>query len=183
MFYMVFIFIIVQRVTELFIARKNEKWMRNRGGIEHGKDHYPYIVSLHILFLVSFFIEVQVFRRELTEIWFVMFPILFLTQLLRYWAVFSLGNYWNTKIMIVPGDVVISRGPYKFVKHPNYIVVAIEILILPLLFHAYITAILFTILNVIMMTIRIPAEESALQTYTNYHEVFSIRSIFTSKKK
>ncbi|MBU7593225.1 isoprenylcysteine carboxyl methyltransferase family protein [Metabacillus halosaccharovorans] len=182
MFYIVFFFLIVQRITELFIARKNEKWMKNRGGIEHGKDHYPYIVSLHLLFLISFFIEVQVFRRELTDIWFVMFPILFVTQFLRYWSVFSLGNYWNTKIMIVPGDVVISRGPYKFVKHPNYIVVAVEILLLPLLFHAYITAILFTILNVVMMTIRIPAEESALQTYTNYHEVFPIKSRFLPKR-
>lgn len=182
MFYIVFLFLVIQRVTELFIARKNEKWMRNRGGIEHGKDHYPYIVALHFLFLISFFMEVQIFQRELTDIWFVMFPILFLTQLLRYWAVFSLGNYWNTKIMIVPGDVVISRGPYKFVKHPNYIVVAVEILLLPLLFHAYITAILFTILNVVMMTVRIPAEESALQAYTNYHEVFSIKSRFMPKK-
>lgn len=182
MFYIVFLFLIVQRITELFIARKNEKWMKNRGGIEHGKDHYPYIVSLHLLFLISFFIEVQVFHRELTDIWFVMFPILFLTQLLRYWSVFSLGNYWNTKIMIVPGDVVISRGPYKFVKHPNYIVVAVEILLLPLLFHAYITAILFTIMNVVMMTVRIPAEESALRTYTNYHEVFPVKSRFSPKR-
>ena len=182
MFYTVFIFLIVQRVTELFISRKNEKWMMNRGGIEHGKAHYPYIVLLHILFLVSFFIEVQVFQRELTEIWFVIFPILFLTQIMRYWAVLSLGNYWNTKIMIVPGDVVISRGPYKFVKHPNYIVVAVELLFIPLLFNAYFTAILFTLMNVVMMTIRIPAEESALQTYTNYQEVFPIKSRLLPKK-
>ncbi|HZH61061.1 MAG TPA: isoprenylcysteine carboxylmethyltransferase family protein [Metabacillus sp.] len=182
MFYIIFLFLIAQRITELFIARKNEKWMVNRGGIEHGKDHYPYIVSLHVLFLISYFWEVQIFQRELTELWYVIFPILFFTQLIRYWAVFSLGSYWNTKIIIVPGDVVISRGPYKFIKHPNYMVVAAEILFLPLLFHAYITAVLFTILNVVMMTIRIPAEEHALQTNTNYQDVFSNKKRFLPKE-
>lgn len=178
MFYIIFFFLIAQRITELLIARKNEQLMINRGGIEHGKDHYPYIVSLHVLFLVSYFLEVQVLQRELTELWYVILPILFFTQVIRYWAIYSLGNYWNTKIIIIPGDVVISRGPYKFIKHPNYMVVAAEILFLPLLFHAYITAILFTILNVVMMTIRIPAEEHALQTYTNYEDVFSNKARF-----
>ncbi len=176
MFYVIFLFLIAQRVTELFIAKRNEEWMRNRGGVEHGNEHYPYIVGLHVLFLLSFFAEVKVFQRELSELWYVLVPILFLTQLMRYWAVISLGNYWNTKILIVPNDVVVSRGPYKFLKHPNYIVVAVEILLLPLLFHAYITALLFTILNAIMMTVRIPAEEQALQKHTNYQEVFSIKS-------
>jgi methyltransferase len=175
--------LIIQRLTELFIAKKNEKWMMNRGGVEHGNEHYPFIVSLHVLFLISLLLEVIIFQKELTELWFVLVPILLLTQLMRYWSVISLGNYWNTKIIIVPNDIVVSKGPYQFIKHPNYVVVAVEILIIPLLFDAYITSLVFTMLNIFMMTIRIPAEEKALQTYTNYQEVFTVKSRFLPRKR
>ncbi|WP_306821520.1 isoprenylcysteine carboxyl methyltransferase family protein [Metabacillus litoralis] len=183
MFYLLFSLLIVQRLTELFIAKKNEKWMINRGGVEHGNEHYPFIVSLHVLFLISLLLEVIIFQKELTELWVVLVPLLVITQLMRYWSVMSLGNYWNTKIIIVPNDIVVSKGPYQFIKHPNYVVVAVEILIIPLLFEAYITSLVFTMLNVVMMTIRIPAEEKALQTYTNYQEVFTVKSRFLPKKR
>lgn len=183
MFHLLFSLLIVQRLTELFIARKNEKWMRYRGGVEHGSEHYPFIVALHILFLLSLLLEVEIFDRNITDIWYILVPILLLTQIMRYWSVVSLGNYWNTKIIIVPNDIVISKGPYQFIKHPNYVVVAVEILIIPLLFHAYLTALLFTLLNIIMMSIRIPAEETALQKYTNYQEVFTVKSRFLPRKK
>ncbi|PGT87390.1 isoprenylcysteine carboxyl methyltransferase family protein [Bacillus sp. AFS040349] len=183
LFYLLFSLLIFQRLTELFIAKKNEKWMMNRGGVEHGNEHYPFIVSLHVLFLISLLSEVIFFRKELTELWFVLVPMLLLTQLMRYWSVISLGNYWNTKIIIVPNDIVVSKGPYQFIKHPNYVVVAVEILIIPLLFDAYITSLVFTMLNIFMMTIRIPAEEKALQTYTNYQEVFTVKSRFLPRKR
>jgi len=183
LFYLLFSLLIVQRLTELFIAKKNEKWMINRGGVEHGNEHYPFIVSLHVLFLISLLLEVIIFQKELTELWVVLVPLLVITQLMRYWSVMSLGNYWNTKIIIVPNDIVVSKGPYQFIKHPNYVVVAVEILIIPLLFEAYITSLVFTMLNVVMMTIRIPAEEKALQTYTNYQEVFTVKSRFLPKKR
>ncbi|MFV2048040.1 MULTISPECIES: isoprenylcysteine carboxyl methyltransferase family protein [Metabacillus] len=183
MFYLLFSLLIVQRLTELFIAKKNEKWMINRGGVEHGNEHYPFILSLHVLFLISLLLEVIIFQKELTELWVVLVPLLVITQLMRYWSVMSLGNYWNTKIIIVPNDIVVSKGPYQFIKHPNYVVVAVEILIIPLLFEAYITSLVFTMLNVVMMTIRIPAEEKALQTYTNYQEVFTVKSRFLPKKR
>ncbi len=157
--------------------------MINRGGVEHGNEHYPFIVSLHVLFLISLLLEVIIFQKELTELWVVLVPLLVITQLMRYWSVMSLGNYWNTKIIIVPNDIVVSKGPYQFIKHPNYVVVAVEILIIPLLFEAYITSLVFTMLNVVMMTIRIPAEEKALQTYTNYQEVFTVKSRFLPKKR
>ncbi|UHA62598.1 hypothetical protein KDJ21_015040 [Metabacillus litoralis] len=183
LFYLLFSLLIVQRLTELFIAKKNEKWMINRGGVEHGNEHYPFILSLHVLFLISLLLEVIIFQKELTELWVVLVPLLVITQLMRYWSVMSLGNYWNTKIIIVPNDIVVSKGPYQFIKHPNYVVVAVEILIIPLLFEAYITSLVFTMLNVVMMTIRIPAEEKALQTYTNYQEVFTVKSRFLPKKR
>jgi methyltransferase len=94
----------------------------------------------------------------------------------------SLGSYWNTKIIIVPNDLVVLKGPYQYMRHPNYVVVAVEILFIPLLYQAYFTALLFSVLNIVMMTIRIPAEEKALQSHTNYQEVFNMRSRFLPKR-
>ncbi|MGM0873922.1 MAG: isoprenylcysteine carboxyl methyltransferase family protein [Bacillota bacterium] len=182
MFYTLFSLLIVQRITELFIAKRNEKWMLNRGGVEHGREHYPFIVALHVLFLLFLLLEVSIFKKELTELWYFLVPILVLTQLIRYWSVFSLGNYWNTKIIIVPNEQVVSKGPYQYMRHPNYVVVAVEILLIPLLFQAYVTALLFTLLNFVMMTIRIPTEEKALQKHTNYHEAFNLRARFVPKR-
>jgi methyltransferase len=172
----------VQRVTEMVIAKRNENWILNRGGVEHGKEHYPYIVLMHVLFLLSLFLEVTFFQRDTTFLWYILVPILVITQIIRYWAVLSLGTYWNTKILIIPDELVVSKGPYKYIKHPNYVVVAVEILLIPLLFQAYITALVFTILNIVMMSIRIPTEEKALQKYTNYHEAFHLRSRFVPKR-
>jgi methyltransferase len=182
MFNILFLLLIFQRISELFIAKRNEKWLLKRGGVEHGSEHYPYIVALHILFLLSLFLEVTSFHKELTNLWYLLFPILTLTQLLRYWSVCSLGYFWNTKIIIAPDEKVVSKGPYQYLKHPNYVVVAIEIFLIPLLFQAYLTALLFTILNFVMMTVRIPIEEKALRTHTNYQKAFQGRSRFTSKR-
>jgi methyltransferase len=152
-FYLFLIIIIVQRVSELFIARRNEAHMKSMGGEEHGRDHYPLIVAVHLLFLLSFTLEV-------------------ITQIIRYWAVFSLGAFWNTKIIIVPDLEVVAKGPYRFMRHPNYLVVTVEILFLPIFFQAYATAILFTVLNAAILTIRIRAEEKALMQHTDYKGEF-----------
>ncbi|XQY90337.1 isoprenylcysteine carboxyl methyltransferase family protein [Metabacillus sp. HB246100] len=173
-FYFFFALLVFQRVGELVIAKKNEKWMVKRGALEHGQEHYPFIVLLHIAFLLSLFLEVILFEKQIVNLWYFVIALLAITQLIRYWALISLGQYWNTKIMIVPNDVVVCKGPYRFIRHPNYIVVAIELLFIPLLFQAYATAIIFTLLNIGMMTIRIPAEEKALSQHTNYLEVFKL---------
>lgn len=182
MFYVFFSLLILQRITELAIARRNEKWMIDRGGVEHGSEHYRFIVALHTLFLLSLLFEVMVFEREISVLWYLLIPILIITQMIRYWALMSLGSYWNTKIIIVPNDIVVSKGPYQYLKHPNYIIVAVEILIIPLLFQAYVTALIFTILNIVMMTVRIPTEEKALQKYTNYQEAFNSKSRFVPRR-
>lgn len=182
MFYVFFSLIIIQRISELAIAKRNEKWMIDRGGIEHGSEHYPYIVALHSFFLLSLLCEVMVFQREISALWYLLIPLLIITQMIRYWALMSLGPYWNTKIIIVPNDIVISKGPYQYLKHPNYIIVAVEILILPLLFQAYATALLFTLLNIVIMTVRIPTEEKALQKHTNYQEAFNSKSRFVPRR-
>lgn len=174
MFFYIFVLIILtQRVIELFIAKRNEAWMKEQGGYEAGSEHYPLIVWLHILFFVSLLIEVHVIDLGLSSIWVPLLVIFIGAQALRIWSILSLGRYWNTKIIILPQAKIQRKGPYQWLKHPNYMVVAFELAVIPLLFGAYITASLFTILNALLLgLVRIPAEETALAEATDYQEVF-----------
>lgn len=167
MFTLFFAFIVTQRLMELVVARKNEKWMRLEGAVEYGKSHYPYIVALHVAFLLSFLLEVSILDKTVSSFWPVLLLFFLLTQGLRIWAIYSLGKYWNTKVLIVPNANIIQKGPYRYLRHPNYFIVALEIVLIPLLFQAYVTLILFTILNAWMLSVRIPLEEKALADVTN----------------
>lgn len=167
--------VILQRLVELFIAKRNEKWMKDQGAFEAGASHYPLMVGMHILFFIVFIIEVSFFDRQLSPIWQILLAIFLLAQLLRVWCLASLGKFWNTKIIVLPDADVVRRGPYKWIRHPNYAIVATEILVLPLLFGAFLTAVLFSILNIWMMSVRIPAEEKALKKATNYTDEFSLK--------
>ncbi|TKD69899.1 isoprenylcysteine carboxyl methyltransferase family protein [Pseudalkalibacillus hwajinpoensis] len=174
LFTAVFVLLIVQRVGELILARKNEKWMKDRGAIECGEDHYKYIVMLHIGFLLAVAVETALRGFTLSLIWTVMLGIFLLAQLLRVWTIRSLGKFWNTKIIVLPKASVVAKGPYRFLRHPNYVIVALEILSLPLIFSSYWTAIVFTFLNAgLLLKVRIPAEEKALKEVTNYTDVFT----------
>jgi methyltransferase len=155
--FIVFItFFILQRISELFIAKRNEKWLLKQGAVEYGKAHYPFIVALHTLFIISIIAE-YVLRGRPPISW--VFLILFLLVLsFKFWALLSLGKYWNTKIYRVPGVNPVKKGPYKFLKHPNYMEVVCEIATIPLVFHLYYTSVIFTILNAAMLTVRIRAE-------------------------
>jgi methyltransferase len=150
------LFVIIQRLSELYIARGNEKWLRSEGAIEYGKEHYPFIVALHTLFIIS--IIVEYILRGNTLIDFVFLILFVLLLLFKFWALSSLGKYWNTKIFRVPGTGPVKKGPYKLFKHPNYFIVICEIAIIPMVFHLYYTAIIFTVLNAIMLTVRIRVE-------------------------
>ncbi|MGA9290590.1 MAG: isoprenylcysteine carboxylmethyltransferase family protein [Anaerobacillus sp.] len=173
LFTVVFFFLVVQRIAELRLARKNEKWMKDRGGIEKGNEHYKYIVMLHVAFLVAVATETAIRGFTLSMIWIYMLGVFLLAQLLRVWTIRSLGRFWNTKIIVLPEAEVVAKGPYRFIRHPNYFIVALEIVTLPLIFSSYLTAILFTILNAaLLLRIRIPAEEQALKEATNYSAVF-----------
>jgi methyltransferase len=161
-------FIVVQRLTELAIARKNERWMLAKGAVEYGAGHYPLMVLLHSAFILTLIFEVMYFNRGPSRFWIFLLGGFLLTQAMRIWALRSLGPYWNTKIIVLPGAQVVNKGPYQFIKHPNYVIVAIEIILIPLLFNAYLTATFFTILNILMLSVRIPAEEKALAVWTSY---------------
>lgn len=172
LFYAFVLLLAVQRIFELGIARRNEQWMLKRGAQEFGQRHYRFIVSIHTLFFAVFFFEVIAGKRELSPAWPFLLGLFALTQLVRIWAITSLGKYWNTKIIVLPGADIVKKGPYRIMRHPNYLVVTLEFLIIPCIFEAYFTAVLFTLLNLLILTIRIPAEENALKDFTEYESIF-----------
>ncbi len=161
-FIMFYIFLVFQRQIELFVAKRNEQIVRKEGAVEYDKDGYKYIVLLHMGFFISLLAEHFLFKTQFNGYSTIFFAIFIFTQLLRYWAIISLGKYWNTKILVVPGLNLIKKGPYKFMRHPNYIAVIIEIAVIPLIFSCYITAIVFSLLNLITLRRRIKLEEKAL---------------------
>ncbi|HEY2420698.1 MAG TPA: isoprenylcysteine carboxylmethyltransferase family protein [Neobacillus sp.] len=167
-----FTFILLQRMVELLIASRNEKWMKKHGAIEFGTRHYHYMVWMHLLFFTSIFCEKYYLNRELSPYWLMLLVLFLGAQVVRIWAISSLGKYWNTKIIVLPNAEVIRRGPYRYIKHPNYFVVSIEFVVIPLMFNAFGSVVLFTFLNVWMLSIRIPEEENALRKLTEYEGAF-----------
>lgn len=162
MVFAVFIlFLLLLRLGELLLARRNERWLLAHGAVEYGRRHYPYIVALHVLFFISLVTEYVFTSNGSYSI-----PLLVLYFLLlafKAWTVFSLGRYWNTKIFRIPGCPLVKKGPYLFIKHPNYLIVIAEIALIPLIFHLYITAVVFSILNGLMLSVRIRKENKALK--------------------
>ncbi|MCC3358398.1 isoprenylcysteine carboxyl methyltransferase family protein [Bacillus sp. REN16] len=177
MIFWIFIGLVIgQRLIELRIANRNEKWILSEGGYEAGQEHYKYIVLTHSLFFLALIVEVIYRGNELSALYPILFFLFTLTQLGRVWAIHSLGVFWNTKIMILPKSQVQVKGPYKYVKHPNYIIVALEFILIPMLFQAYMTGIIFSFLNLVMMSIRIPIEEQALGVHKEYQRLGIARS-------
>ncbi|MDZ5473190.1 isoprenylcysteine carboxylmethyltransferase family protein [Bacillus sp. 31A1R] len=165
-------FILTQRIFELFVARNNEIWMKSRGALEFGKTHYVFMVLIHSLFFVVYTGEVFLLEKQISPVWPFLLIIFILTQTGRIWALSSLGKYWNTKIIVLPNADIVKKGPYRFLKHPNYVIVTIEFIVIPLMFQAYFTAFIFSFLNVLILSIRIPAEEKALKELTEYENEF-----------
>lgn len=151
------VFLALQRFTELYISNKNEKWLLAQGAVEYGRGHYPFIVALHIMFMLSLIAEYYLAGDK--PISYIALSLFLLLLIFKYWVLSSLGKYWNTRIYRVPGAVAVSNGPYKLFKHPNYVDVVCEIAIIPLVFHLYYTAIIFSVLNAIMLSVRIRVED------------------------
>jgi len=148
--------VIIQRLFELFMARRNEEWLRKRGAVEYGQSHYPAIILLHSVFIVSLIVEFELKNAPpMNYLFLAFFLLLIMTKAL---VISSLGKYWNTKIFRVPGSVPVRKGLYRFVKHPNYIIVVLEMVIIPLVFNLYFTAIVFSLLNGLMLRVRIKEE-------------------------
>ena len=163
LFIIFYIFLVFQRQIELFVAKRNEQIVRKEGAVEYDREGYKYIVLLHAGFFISFLAEKMLLDRQLNNYSVILFGIFIFTQLLRYWAIASLGKYWNTRILVVSGIKLVTMGPYKYMKHPNYLAVIIEIAVIPLIFSCYITAIVFSLLNLVTLRRRISIEENALK--------------------
>jgi methyltransferase len=154
-------------LLELRLSRRNERLARDRGAVEYGRAHYPAMVGLHALWLVSTLFEAGFRGAGLPELWYVPLAVFLIVQPLRYWAILSLGESWNVRVLVIPGSRRRVRGPYRYLSHPNYVVVAVEIAAFPLIFGAWITALIFTALNAAFLYVRIRAEERALTELSN----------------
>lgn len=164
----VILFVGVQRIAELAVARRNARWARQQGGYEAGRGHYPLIVLVHLLWFSGMAAEIVL--GAIPPVWWPVPAALFLfAQILRYWCIRSLGRYWNTRIWVIPGREPVIRGPYRYIRHPNYLAVIAEILTLPLVLGAFRTAATVSLLNLLVLFgVRIPAEERALSAETGY---------------
>ena len=154
----------VERLVELVVAQRNVRWAFERGGVETGARHYPPMVVLHSGLLVACVAEVWLADRPFVGLlgW-TMLALVAASQGLRWWCVGTLGRQWNTRVIVVPGLLLVRRGPYRWLPHPNYVAVALEGLALPLVHSAWITALAFTVLNAaLLLGVRIPTEERAL---------------------
>ncbi|HLR63124.1 MAG TPA: isoprenylcysteine carboxylmethyltransferase family protein [Lentibacillus sp.] len=158
--------VIIQRLTELSIAKSNEKWMKSMGGIEKGEKHYKWFIILHCCFFIAIMTETSLNKHVLADINYFLLLMFLAAQAGRIWCIQTLGKFWNTKVIVLPGVIVIKKGPYKYVKHPNYIIVAVELFVIPMLVGAQLTAVLFPFLHLLLLRIRIPREEKALTKAT-----------------
>ncbi|MSO29948.1 MAG: hypothetical protein EXQ48_03255 [Acidobacteria bacterium] len=156
--HVVVLFVGAERLFELFYASRNERALRSLGGIEAGRSHYPLIVLLHGAWLIAILAALQPDQR-IHLLPLALFAVL---QVLRIWVVTALGPFWTTRVITVPGEPLVRTGPYRFVRHPNYLIVIGEIALLPLVFGQVWTALVFSVANLLMVAWRIRVENEAL---------------------
>jgi len=152
----------VERVAELAVSKRNLAWSKARGGREYGFAHYPAMVALHTGLLVGCVVEAA-HRPFIPALGWSMLVLAVLSQALRWWCILTLGRRWNTRVVVVPGLPLITSGPYRWFRHPNYVAVVVEGFALPLVHTAWITALTFTVLNAALLRVRIRCENAALR--------------------
>lgn len=157
----------VERLAELVVAQRNLAWSRERGGIEVGFRHYPVMVALHTGLLVGCLAEVYFLDRPfLPWLGWPMLAVVVAAQALRWWCITTLGHRWNTRVVVIPGAPRVTAGPYRLFPHPNYVAVVAEGIALPLVHTAWVTALVFTVLNAALLSARISTENAALARLT-----------------
>jgi methyltransferase len=153
----------LERVAELVVSRRNMAWSLEHGGQEVGQEHYRPMVVMHLLFLVSCAAEVVLLDRPfLPWLGWTALAVVLAAQGLRWWCIVTLGHQWNTRVVVVPGLPRVSGGPYRWMRHPNYVAVVAEIAALPLVHSAWLTAVVFTGLNALVLRTRLRVENEAL---------------------
>ncbi len=170
--------IAAERGVELVLSRRNARLALIRGGIESGQRHYRVMVIVHALFLASCVVESLTHRDQPSSGIVAAFAIggTIAAQALRYWTVYALGRRWNTRVIVIPGESPVTSGPFRYIRHPNYLAVVMEFVCLPLIRSLWITAMVFSVANAALLYVRIPAEERALGA--SYAQAFRSRRRF-----
>jgi methyltransferase len=159
--------VVAVRGAELAVSERNRRWSVAHGGVESGAGHYPVMVLLHTGLLVGAVLEVLVADRPfLGWLGWPMLGLLLAAHALRWWCIATLGRQWSTRVVVVPGLPAVSDGPYRFLRHPNYLAVVVEGLALPLVHSAWVTAAVFTVANGLLLRVRVAAEDQALRSLT-----------------
>jgi methyltransferase len=156
--------VVGERVAELVVSQRHLRWARERGGLESGQGHYPTMVTLHTALLLGCLVEVNAFDRPFVA--WLGWPMLFVVaaaQALRWWCIRTLGPQWNIRVVVVPGLPLVRSGPYRWLRHPNYVAVVAEGVALPLVHDAWLTALVFTVLNSGLLVVRIRCENRMLR--------------------
>ena len=169
----------VERCCELWLSRRNASWAKRQGGVEYGAEHLPWMKLLHTGFFVGCLAEVWLLSR-LFDVWLgtVCLIVAALAQGLRYWAIHTLGRRWNIAVIVLPGVPAVTSGPYRWLKHPNYVAVVAEGVAVPLAHSAFITAGVFSCLNALLLVVRIRCEERALREHCDYARRLGARARF-----
>ncbi|MDH4036268.1 MAG: hypothetical protein OEX18_00430 [Candidatus Krumholzibacteria bacterium] len=156
-------FVILQRLSELVLAARNARRVMGRGGREYGAGHFPWLVGVHVLFILGMAGEVLVLGERPGVSWPLWLAIWLGAQALRYASIRALGDRWNVRIIVEPGVPPVASGPYRFLNHPNYVAIVAELVSAPLIFGAWRTALLVSILNALALRTRIRQENAALR--------------------
>lgn len=156
--YVVVAFLVAQRLVELVISRRNQRSLLAKGGIEYGRGHYPLIVLLHVGWLLALLLLIPP-TSPVNKPLIVCFVLL---EIGRLWVMISLGSRWTTRVILVPGAQRVRRGPYRFLNHPNYLIVILEFAVVPLIFGAWRIAAVATVLNILVLRTRLQVENRAL---------------------
>ncbi len=165
------------RLVELRVAKRNLRNLLARGGVEAALGHYPWMVLLHTSFLIACPLEVWLLGWPfIPALGIPMFLLAFAAAGLRLWVIRTLDGRWTTRIVVLPGVAPVTGGPYRFLRHPNYLAVITEMFALPLIHTAWLTALAFSLLNGLVLRVRIRAEEEALSKMTEYEAAFAGRA-------
>lgn len=152
-----------ERLVELAISRRNARRAFAAGAVEIGQGHFRVMALVHTAFLFACAAEVLIAHRAFhVPFGFVALFVALVAQALRYWAISTLGERWNVRIIVLPHAAPVTAGPYRFIRHPNYVAVILEMAAVPLIHGAWVTALLFSIANALLLRVRIRAEEAAL---------------------
>ncbi|WP_420383648.1 isoprenylcysteine carboxyl methyltransferase family protein [Novosphingobium sp.] len=150
-------YVTLARLLEMIIARRNTGALMANGAREHAPEHYPAIIAFHVAWLAALWILAP--GRALVPLWLIVFALL---QPLRVWVMAALGARWTSRILIVPGETLVTDGPFRLLRHPNYAIVVAEVATLPLAFGLWTVALVGTLVNAVLLIIRIRAEDAAL---------------------